>query len=53
MKVFKVFALAMFFLKACWYVTIVKNVDLFLSSLFIQSNLQKCIVSLKKIEKGK
>ncbi len=40
------------FFKACWYVTIVKNVDLFLSSLFIQSNLQKCIIWLKKIEKG-
>jgi hypothetical protein len=41
------------FLKACRYVIIVKNVYFFLSSLFIQSNLQKCMVWCKKIKKGK
>jgi hypothetical protein len=31
----------------------VKILDLFLPSLFIQLNLQKCMVWPKKIEKGK
>jgi hypothetical protein len=30
----------------------VKKLDLFLSSLFIQSNLQKCMVWPKKLEKA-